>query len=268
MGNIVGNLEIVDLPIPQMGNRPRKLRIWTPKDDDICPTRRTYPVLYMHDGQNLFDASTISHGHGEWQVDETVNRLANEIENFNGLVVVGIDNSEDRMSEYLPDDATWRGEDFEGIGHLYARYLVETVKPFIDQRCNTKTDPQNTLLAGSSLGGLISFYTGLLYPNVFGKIGAMSPSFQLFEEDQRLALYQEAGLDNPNSEALKLKIWLDSGQKESHNTQTDLVRQELLARGFKHDRVHSLVMENHGHNEEAWRERFPLMISWLLRLDS
>ena len=125
----------------------------------------------MHDGQNLFDSS-MSYS-GEWSVDETLNKLYSE-KNLK-LIVVGIDNGESkRLDEYSP----WKNKKYGGgEGEAYTKFIVETLKPYIDDNYKTLKDKNNTAIIGSSMGGLVSHYAGLKYPKVFGKIGVFSPAF-------------------------------------------------------------------------------------------
>src|SRR5690554_456652 len=144
---VVGNLEIIkNFYIPEL-NRSRTIRIWTPSNYNKAIK---YPVIYMHDGQNLFDDYTSFAG--EWGVDETIEDLIhNNI--TNGFIVVGIDNSKHRMNEHAPNWGDVKGAE----GELYAKFIVETLKPYIDNNYNTLKNLNNTIIIGSSMGGLISF---------------------------------------------------------------------------------------------------------------
>ncbi|MEJ7769629.1 MAG: alpha/beta hydrolase-fold protein, partial [Chitinophagaceae bacterium] len=161
-----GNVQIIDTAfyIPTL-NRTR--RIWLYLPEEYKNSKKKYPVLYMHDGQNLFDESTSFSG--EWKVDETMDELAN------ACMVVGIDNGESkRMNEYNPNDTHQFGK---GEGRQYLEFIVKTLKPYIDKKYRTLRSAKNTMMAGSSMGGLITFYAGLYYPKVFGKLGVLSPAF-------------------------------------------------------------------------------------------
>ena len=150
-------------------DRERGLRIFVPPDYSAHPERR-YPVIYMHDGQNLFDAKTSYSG--EWGVDETLNELA-KTDHFEAIVV-GIDNSDKRMSELNP----YPGPELKvAEGPEYTRFIVEVVKPYIDRTYRTLPDRDHTAMIGSSLGGLITHYALLAYPEVFSKYGVFSPSY-------------------------------------------------------------------------------------------
>jgi len=144
---VVGNLKIINNFYMSELNRYRTIRVWTPSSYDKSIK---YTVIYMHDGQNLFDDYTSFAG--EWGVDETIEDLIhNNI--TNGFIVVGIDNSKHRMNEHAPNWGDVKGAE----GELYAKFIVETLKPYIDNNYNTLKNLNNTIIIGSSMGGLISF---------------------------------------------------------------------------------------------------------------
>ena len=151
-------------------------KIWLYLPLNYAYSSKKFPVIYMHDGQNLFDDATSYIG--EWNIDETLNELFKK--NGKGFIIVGIENSgAKRIDEYTP----FKNEKYGGgKGTLYIDFLINEVKPYIDANYRTKTNAKNTSIIGSSLGGLISFYGGLKYPKVFGKIGALSPSFWFSDE--------------------------------------------------------------------------------------
>ena len=163
------NVHVIDTAffMPQL-NRHRRIWIYLP--EGYASSNKKYPVLYMHDGQNLFDEATGPFG--EWGVDEALDTLG---PHHKELIVVGIDNgAEKRLNEYSPYDMEKYGK---GEGDQYVDFLVKTLKPFIDKHYRTKKDDDNTFIAGSSMGGLISFYAILKYPKVFGAAGVFSPAF-------------------------------------------------------------------------------------------
>ena len=164
------NVSIIseNFQIPQL-NRGRKVWLYLPPD--YYTSNASYPVVYMHDGQNLFDKKTAYSG--EWNADETMNRLFRD-KNLK-VIIVGIDHGGDkRLDEYSP----WVNDKYGGgEGDQYLEFITNTLKPFIDTNYNTLTDKENTAIIGSSMGGLISHYAGLKYPNIFGKIGVYSPAF-------------------------------------------------------------------------------------------
>lgn len=218
-------------------------------------SRRRYPVLYLQDGQNLFDAATSFAG-VEWAVDETAGKLirAGKVE---PLLIVGIYNTGDqRIHEYTP---TRTSAGHGGMAHLYARFLIDELKPFIDSIYRTRPDAANTGLGGSSLGGLVSLVIGLDRPEVFGKLALHSPSVWW---DQKAALDIVAAL----REKPKLRIWLDIGTREGVGTLADTraLRDALKEKGWRlrHDLRYFEARGGH-HNEAAWARRVGPMLRWL-----
>jgi predicted alpha/beta superfamily hydrolase len=211
-------------------------------------SERHYPVLYLHDGQNVFDRATAFMGQ-EWQVDETAQTLI-EQGKIEPLIIVGIYNmGEQRIHEYTQthDDRKQAG----GQAGLYGRFLVEEVKPFIDRRYRTLVEPQHTGLGGSSLGGLVTMHLGLRYPHYFGKLMVMSPS-----------VWWDRGVILREVEWLKAKpatrIWLDMGTKEGHILleQARMLRDHLLAQDWRlKDDLHYHEARGARHTESAWAKR-------------
>src|SRR5436190_6174599 len=167
------NVRIIDSAffIPQL-NRTRRVWIYLPPSYNS--SNKKYPVLYMHDGQNIFDDATSFSG--EWGVDEALDTLGLKTKE---CIVVGIDNGSDkRLNEYCPYDFSLQsGQKGKGEGDLYLQFLAKTLKPFVDKKYRTLKDSKNTFTAGSSMGGLISMYAVLKYPKTFGGAGVFSPAF-------------------------------------------------------------------------------------------
>jgi predicted alpha/beta superfamily hydrolase len=240
-----------------LGN-DRRLWVYLPPGYDASADR--YPVLYMHDGQNLFDAATSFVG--EWQADESAERLIKS-RAIQPLVIVGIDNTPARMDEYTPTRDVHYG--VGGNGERYARFVVEEVKPFIDRTYRTLPDRDHTAVAGSSLGGLISLYCALKYPDTFSRIGIVSPSLQ-WDEGR---LLKEAKAADP-ALIRRCAYWLDMGTSEGNAEQSarmisyarDLAAAFQTA-GLRKDHDFRYV-EAHGaaHNEAAWAKRFPGMLEF------
>ena len=247
---IVGNVTTFKMFMPQL-NRTR--RIWVYLPPDYGKSDRRYPVLYMHDGQNLFDRATSFAG--EWRVDEALEKLFRE-RNFS-VIVVGIDNGgERRIDEYSP----WRNEAYGrgGEGDAYIRFIVETLKPYIDS--HYRTLPNETGIMGSSLGGLISIYAGFKYPETFRYVGAMSSAFWFNPEIYDFVRNAPEGPE---------KIYIDwgtlegsdpSGMIETNRKMVDV----LTERGYV-EGENLLVIEDEGatHNEYYWSRRFPDAVLWL-----
>jgi predicted alpha/beta superfamily hydrolase len=218
--------------------------------------RRRFPVFYMHDGQNLFDGRTSYVVNRTWRAHTTADALTRDglIE---PIILVGIANTGvRRMAEYTPTRDLRLGG---GEGGRYGRLLTEDLKPLIDRRFRTLTEPENTALGGSSLGGLITLALGLEYPDIFGKLAVMSPSVWW---DNRSLL----GLVNAVRSKPALKIWLDMGTAEGlrHLRDTDLLHRRLILRGWKDDADLKYVrFPGAVHDEGAWANRFDQVLRFL-----
>lgn len=219
--------------------------------------QRRYPVLYLHDGQNLFDGATSFIPGQEWRVDETAQSLI-ESETIEPVIIVGVYNTgKERVEEYTPSaDPKYK---VGGKAELYGRLLVEDLKPFIDSHYRTKTDAKNTGLGGSSLGGLVTMYLGLHYPQVFGKLAVVSPSVWW---DNRRILGDVAAFGSKRH----ARIWLDMGTDEGTNAAADArsLRDALVSKGWKID-ADLKYFEAVGakHTESAWAERVDPMLRFL-----
>ncbi|MEP6992618.1 MAG: alpha/beta hydrolase-fold protein [bacterium] len=224
-----------------------------PQYDAECTDR--YPVLYLHDGQNVFDRAT-SFGE-EWRVDESAQQLilAGEIE---PLIVVGIYNTgEHRLDEYTPTPES--GDGRGGHADAYGRMLVEELQPFIDRTYNTLPGAANTALGGSSLGGLLTMHLGIRYPTVFGRLAVLSPSVWW---DDRVILREVAALPGK----LSLRIWLDAGTAEGVDTLVNAraLRDLLVAKGWTiGDDLAYLEAEGGEHNEQSWSARVERVLRYL-----
>jgi predicted alpha/beta superfamily hydrolase len=250
-----------DFMASKLGSR-RAILVFLPPGYESEPDRR-YPVLYMHDGQNLFDAATSFIG-VEWAVDETVARLT-DAGTMEPVIVVGISNTADRVFEYTPfADASGRG----GGAELYADFVVNDLKPFIDANYRTLRDRANTGVAGSSLGGLVSIYLAWTHPNVFSKVAAMSTSYDW--ADASIMTFVEER-DAPRG----LKLWLDVGTAED-TTDSDgdgvsdlvLLHRKMVAalvkKGLRLGQdLRSVEEAGAPHNERAWAARLPGALEFL-----
>ena len=222
---------------------------------------KKYPVLYVHDGQNLFDGATSFIPGKEWRLDETAQALI-EAGKIEPLIIVGIYNNKDRIDEYTPvADAKYKG----GNADLYGRMLVEELKPFVDTQYRTKKDAGHTGLCGSSLGGLVSLYLALKYPNVFGRVAVVSPS--VWFANKQIVRYVEALPKKP-----ALRIWMDIGTKEGRTAEeaqhsvedARLLKVALMKKGWKIGKGFNYV-EAAGaeHNEDAWAVRAASILTFL-----
>ncbi len=251
---VVGNLDIIEgMKMPQFAdNRTRTIRVWTPEGYNPNDKETKYPVIYMQDAQNVFDDATSFAG--EWMVDETITQFIKDGV-FDGAIVVGIDNSSYRMKEYTPN---W-GDTANAEGELYGRFLVETLKPYIDANYNVLTDKDNTMIAGSSMGGLISFSIGLSYPEVFGMVAGFSSSFQINSKENRQLFINSLDFSKPMP-----RLYLDAGKLETLYTYIDPVSNELVNAGYPENLIYTLIDEKGQHSETSWRERFPNALKWLI----
>lgn len=238
--------------IPNLNAISHKVWIYLPPN--YHKTSKKYPVIYMHDAQNLFDNATSFMG--EWEVDETLNKLFKKT--GKGFIVVGIENAgEERINEYTP----WKNEKYGGgKGAIYMDFMVNTLKPYIDENYRTKTKQKHTGLIGSSLGGLISYYGGLEYPKTFGKIGALSTSFWYSEKVVDFTK-EKGNLKN-------VKLFLLVGGKEGDDTDKDTQKMEklLLKTGFKPKNLKTKINPEGKHNEAFWRSEFLEVVSWLYHI--
>ena len=234
----------------------RDVLVYLPPGYDAPGNRaRRYPVLYLHDGQNVFDGATSFLPNREWRVDETAQALIEE-KAIEPLLIVAVYNAgADRNDEYTPT----RGERFGGKADAYGRMLVEELKPFIDRTYRTRKDAANTGLGGSSFGGLVSLYLGLKYPDVFGKLAVVSPSVWW---DSRFPLRQVAAL----AAHPPLRIWMDMGTGEGERSVADAraLRDALVAKGWTPGKDLSyLEAPGAEHNEDAWARRVEPMLRFL-----
>lgn len=248
---------------------PRNLWVYLPPGYDQEITRR-YPVIYMQDGNNCFDAATSFNGQ-EWKVDEAFEEgIANG--KLPAAIVVGIANTAARVDEYTMVKAL-RGDRRTRIGgkaDLYASFLIDEVKPFIDSTYRTFVDASHTAVIGSSHGGLVSLYLGIRHPGVFGAVGAVSPT--LSWGNHWLTNY----VRRLHSLPVGLRIWIDMGTAEdavdsNGNGVSDLIddvremRDLLLARGYDSARVELMLDEGAVHNEAAWAKRLPQILEFICR---
>jgi len=236
--------------IPQL-NRTRRIWIYLPKSYNFLKGK-SYPVLYMQDGQNLFNEQTAAFG--EWGVDECLDSLQQKLNKE--CIVVGIDNgSAYRINEYDPYDNAKYGK---GEGVQYVDFLVQTLKPFIDKRFRTLKDSSHTFIAGSSMGALISLYAVIKYPNVFGSAGIFSPAFwvapQLFTDAQQT-----------NFKTLH-RFFFYAGQKESETMISDMKQMEdILYKNNKKIQNTEVIFPLGQHNETYWRKVFSDFYKWLMQ---
>ncbi|KQW45392.1 MULTISPECIES: alpha/beta hydrolase [unclassified Roseateles] len=247
------SVQILPTPLAMPGlDRSRTLRLCLPASYASEPAKR-YPVIYMHDGQNLFDAAT-SYA-GEWGVDETMAQLAAQT-GFEAIVV-GIDNGGDkRNTEMAPYDHDRLGK---AEGPSYLDFIARTAKPFIDAGWRTRPERQDTALIGSSLGGLISHAALLSHGNVFGRYGLFSPSYwaapQLFDVTAQASLPADT----------RIHLYCGGREGGSMAGQTRHMHRRLV-RLLPPEQVSLNIAAEANHNEAAWRAELPAALQRLFKL--
>jgi predicted alpha/beta superfamily hydrolase len=252
---VTGNVENLG-PFHSAFLADRPILVYLPPSYESQPTRR-FPVLYLHDGQNVLDSRT-AFGGVEWAADETAERLIGE-GSIEPLILVAVGNTADRMDEYT--QTVDSGEGAGGDADLYGRLLVEELKPVIDSRYRTQPGADTTGLCGSSLGGLVTMYLGLTHSEVFGRLGVVSPSVWW---DSRDIVDRVQAL----TAKLPLRIWEDIGTAEGSGSgpvnDARALRDALLAKGWQVD-VDLAYREYAGaqHNETAWAARFDEILKFL-----
>jgi predicted alpha/beta superfamily hydrolase len=253
-----GNLWLHEFSSRVFGNT-RLVRVWLPPGYDGWGATR-YPVLYLNDGQNLFDPATAFAG-VHWQVGETAARLIAE-QKIRPLIIVGIDNTKSRIQEYIP----YKSRDprvLNAKGKCYPDFLQREVMPLIEERYSVLKGPEHTGLGGSSLGGLITLYTQLAVPGIFGRLLIESPS--LFVANRKIL-----------EECRRFRSWpartyLGMGTREVGNAERDAkivddVRELeaiLRAVGLDEQRLKVRMEEGATHSESAWAARFPEAMEFL-----
>jgi predicted alpha/beta superfamily hydrolase len=259
--SIVGDLRLHEFSSRIYRNQ-RLLRIWVPPRYDADENQgRRYPVFYLNDGQNLFEAATSFTG-VEWQVDETADRLIRQ-EVIPPMIFVGIDNArEQRIREYLPyrsvNPAVLRPR-----GGRYSDFLAQEVMPLVAQHYRVARGPENTGLGGSSLGGLISLYVALTMPGVFGRLLLESPS--LWVANRRIFREIRGFREWPQKVFLAVGTH-EVGQEDKDRETVESVRElayTMRRAGLDEGRLRLDIAEGATHNEGAWAERFPQALEFL-----
>jgi len=247
-------VSLLGAPIEMPGlARKRQLRIYLPPG--YATSDKRYPVLYMHDGQNLFDAATAYAG--EWKVDETLDALAREgrLE----LIVVGIDNGQDkRMTELnaWDDDRFGKGE-----GRAYTDFIVKTVKPLVDRNYRTLPGREHTAVMGSSMGGLASHYALVQHPDVFSKAGVFSPAYWT----ARPAFEFVASKPVPKD----ARVFFLMGEKEGPQMNGDVKRMAEVVKKSGHPAANTVLklVPGAGHNEAFWAGELREALLWMFAPD-
>lgn len=234
--------------IPQL-NKKRRIWLYLPKD--YQSSTKNYPVLYMQDGQNIFDKTTSFSG--EWNVDETLDSMF--MTGDQSCIVVAIDNGgSSRLDEYSP----WINAQYGGgQGDKYVEFIANTLKPYIDQNYRTKPEASSTGIMGSSMGGLISMYAGIKYPDIFGRVGAFSSSYW----------FSASSYDYVNSTKVhdSSYFYMIAGDKEGGNQVLDMDKmyKTLIDAGATTEQIFKQHHVDGQHSEWYWRREFPKAYKWL-----
>jgi enterochelin esterase-like enzyme len=233
----------------------RDLIVYLPPGYGAQPQRQ-FPILYLHDGQNLFDGATSFIPGMDWHVGQTADEGI-EQGRIEPLIIVGIYNAgKQRLSEYTPTRAPRLGG---GGANRYAKFLLQEVQPFVKQQYRVREGSESTGIGGSSLGGLVSLYLGLRQPRIFGKIAALSPS--VWWNERVILRFAAAAPVQPLP-----RVWLDTGTREGPRTVDDVerFRDLLLKKGWQLDRdLHYEIVEGAEHNEAAWARRVGPFLQFL-----
>lgn len=266
-GSVTGDLRLHELESEFFGNS-RLLRVWLPPGYDDPDRKETkYPVLYLNDGQNLFDSATSQFTGKEWRVDEILTRMLATRE-IAPLIVVGIDNAgrRDRSREYLPwEDRYLQPPCPDPKGRLYPAFLLEEVIPFIENSYRVQSGPGSRVLGGSSYGGLITLYTATALPGTFAGILVESPSIYV----DQARLLRENGSFSGWPARVYLGIGTHEGkdsraEPENEEARRDLLSLEALIRKNSPRTELKVVIEDYGfHDEDAWARRLPGALRFL-----
>lgn len=236
-----------EFEIPQL-NKTRKIWALLPHDYDNSAER--YPVMYLQDAQNLFNEDS---PYGNWEIDKKLAVMAEY--KIGKIIIIAIEHAEEEREKEYNVGKTVLGK---GQGKKYIKFISETLKPFVDKQFRTKPEREFTGIGGSSLGGLISIFGGLMYPKMYGKLMAFSPS---------LWVSPSLTIDGDNEHNEDTKVYLYAGGDESDNLieqvknfKKNLIANELVKNKMKINL--SINMEGK-HNESYWSDEFPKAIEWL-----
>lgn len=261
-----GTITTAILPYSQTKNK--KITIWTPPLYDAKDKDTKYGVLYMTDGQNLF-GNDPKCSPVDWGVDDTI--LSMMKNGKEGIIVVGIDNSDgNRNSELTPDIgeviSSYADDYAIRTGEDYAKFVVNTVCPYIEDNYNVYTDNFHRGFAGSSSGGIEAFYIGMKYPDKFDYIGALSPAFLLFHEDT-WDRYLNTFDFRKETKLPRIYIYNGKGDGLEKELYPYAVAMEgwLKNIGYPSDNIKTSILDSGLHNETYWQIVFPEILCWCLK---
>ncbi|MBU2494509.1 MAG: alpha/beta hydrolase [Bacteroidetes bacterium] len=242
--DIIGQVEYIHEFYSYNLKNERDIIVWLPPS--YSSSTKRYPVLYMHDGQNLFNPQTSFIGY-DWKVDETITRLLNKNE-IEEIIVVGIYNTRDRLEEY---------NYFTDKGKSYAQFIIQELKSHIDENYRTKHSADNTAVMGSSLGGLISFQLMWNIPAVFGKAGCLSNSFWI---DNKAVFPM---VKNSPKIIKKIKLYMDCGDCETELIEDNKNMYKLLTEIGYNDSLKWHIEKGGIHSEVDWAKRLHIPLKFL-----
>lgn len=273
-----GRIERMKIYSPEM-NDTVYVDVWLP-DDYLADPGHRYPVIYMHDGQNLYDVST-TWNHQSWEMDSTMCALINNNE-IEPALIVGIHSSpETRVADLMPEKAVV-GQPLEGLleevklkgmkprGNAYAAFMVETLKPIIDSTYLTQTNMSNTTVAGSSMGGLMSIYALCEYPDIFGNALCLSTHWtgaQAVEQEFINAMYNYIEANLPSYE--NHRLYFDHGTTTidaAYGPAEARILEMIKSKGYNYADGSLLNIVDHGaaHEEKSWAKRVAIPLRFLL----
>lgn len=244
-GQVTGTVKYHE-SIKGEGIRERNIIVWLPPGYDPNSNKR-YPVMYLQDGQNIFDPATSAFGK-DWQVDETADSMIRKGA-VDPMIIVGIFNTQDRNVEYIPSDR----------GRLYREFIVKKLKPFIDSAYKTKAGGTHNFIGGSSAGGILAFMMVWEYPDVFSKAICMSPAFRL--PGNSASGWNYVSIVKTSKKRKKVFFYIDNGGpglEQQLQPGVDEMLKALSDKGYKQGRDFIYVSDPTAqHNEQAWAKRFP-----------
>lgn len=259
VSSLAGNIETLSQIESKLLGNQRSLKVYLPPQYSTEKDRK-FPVLYVHDGQNVFDGMTSFIPNQEWRADEAAEMLI-KAKIIEPIIIVAIDNGAGaRNEEFLHAKIKIGQQEVGGKADLYSQFVVEQVMPIINAKYRTKTDAANTALCGSSLGGNITTLMGANYPKVFGKLAICSPA--VWVDNESLLDWLKPRLKSTP----KQKIWIDCGTQESDSMVAGATRlfEAYKAGGWKEGSNLRLVIEpNADHSERAWARRMPSILTYL-----
>jgi len=249
------NVQIIDTAflIPQLR---RTRRVWIYLPETYAAGNDRFPVIYMHDGQNVFDDATAYSG--EWGVDEYLDSL--EMGTRKSIVVAVDNGGTRRLNEYCPynfklTDVAAHSKSNRGEGNAYVDFLVKTLKPYIDKKYRTDKDKKNTFIAGSSMGGLISLYAVLKYPAVFGAAAVFSPAFWIAPK-----IFDDIKKKGKN---VSSSIYFYAGKLEGKAMVQQMLKAYEEMSKISKSKMQAVILDNGMHNEVSWKKQFPLFYEWI-----